>query len=335
MLLFSCSNSKKDQNTGNKGKKLQVPVKALIIQPSKLNYSVHATGTLLAYEEVELRSEISGRVTNILFEEGQAVKKGTLLIKMQDADLKAQLKKVQLQIELAASDESRNKILLEQKGISQQDYDVALNKLNSLKADADYIQAQINKTSITAPFSGSVGLRYISEGSFVSASTLLASVQQTDPLKIEFSVPERYASHIKNGLKVNFTTNEEKTYLATVYASDQKIDLNTRSLKVRARCSNPKNELVPGSFVKIDVNMNQINDALIVPAEAVIPVLAGQTVYTLNNGKAKVAKVITGIRTDSEVQILSGLNIGDTIITTGIMMLRDGASVKLQGVSKN
>lgn len=330
--VFSCSKSKPDSKNQSKGRKLVVPVQTIVVRPGILSHTVHATGTILANEEVELRSEVAGRIVKINFQEGQSVQKGQLLIKIEDDELKAQLKKVELQVELANTEENRSKVLLGQNGISRQDYDIVLNRLNTYKADAEFIQAQIRKTAIVAPFSGSIGLRYVSEGSYVSASTLLATLLQSDPVKIEFAIPEKFAASVKQGNTISFTTQQEKKYTARVYANDQKIDFDTRSIKVRARTSNPKKELIPGSFVKVDLQLEQIKDAITLPAEAVVPVLAGQVVYLYKSGKAHTAKILTGIRSDTEVQVLKGLNPGDTVITTGIMMLRDGSPVQLQSV---
>lgn len=331
VFLLSCSQKKdQDKKQQEMGKKMVFPVQSIIVKPQILEYTIHSSGTIFSNEEIELKSEISGRIVSINFKEGQSVSKGALLVKIYDSDLRAQLKKAKLQEELAAVEESRNRVLLDQKGISQQEYDVVLNTLNSCKADEDILLTQIRKTEIIAPFSGTIGLRYVSEGSYVQPTTLLAVLQQTDPVKIEFSVPEKYTSYLKAGTKISFTTNLEKTYEAFIYATNQKVDINTRTLIARARCNNHNNELIPGSFVKVDIILDKINNAIVVPTEAVVPVLGGQITYLYKSGKAISTKVVTGIRTENTVQILNGVNEADTVITTGLMILRNGTNVKLQ-----
>jgi membrane fusion protein, multidrug efflux system len=201
--------------------------------------------------------------------------------------------------------------------------------LNTLKADQELLQAQIIKTEVRAPFNGVIGLRTQSEGAFINSSTVLASLQQLDPIKIEFAVPEKYVSELKKGTEINFYfQNSDKPYIAKVYALESRIDYTTRSLKARALCQNPNNLLIPGSFVKVVILLQSIKEALLVPAQAVIPILDGQMVFICKKGLAKSVKVEIGIRGDNEVQVTKGLNANDTLILTGLMQLKDGMALK-------
>lgn len=306
------------------------PVTVFVANPQELNNEVYATGTIIANEEVLLLPELSGKITSININEGSAVSKGQLLVKLSDADFQAQLKKLELQSKLAEERTGRQKQLLAVNGISQEEYDISINELNSIKADMDLVRAQIAKTEIRAPFSGIVGLKYVSEGAYVSPSSRIAAIQQVDPVKIDFSVPEKYAGVIQKNDMLEFSLADSKeTMKAKVYAIEPKIDINTRSIQLRAIAENNNNKLYPGAFTKIKLPLKTIENALMVPTEAIIPVLKGKKVFLCKNGKAVPANVETGIRTDAYIQVTSGIEPGDSVITTGIMQLKADSPVKV------
>lgn len=310
-----------------------VGINAVVLKPEFLENKIYATGTILANEEVELRSEIAGRITGIHFTEDAIVSKGQLLVKINDSDFQAQLKKLKLQEKLASEDENRKRQLLEVRGISQEEFDRAQNLVSTLNADIQYIEAQIRKTEIRAPFDGVIGLRHVSEGGYISNTSLIANMQDLDPVKVEFNVPEKYADLVKKGSKISFTiTGREKKYTGTVYAASTKIDLNTRTLTIRALAPNPDRALTPGAFVKIEFALENIKDALLVPSEAIVPELGGQKVFVVRNDTARTVKVETGIRTEKEVQVTKGLQPNDTVITTGILQIREKSPVKVKQV---
>lgn len=307
-----------------------VPVKAHITSLETLNNSVFTTGSILANEEVELRSEVSGKITKILFKEGSFVNKGDLLVKINDADLQAQLRKAESKVKLSAEKEARQKQLRDGNLISQEEYDNTLGELNVNQADFDLIKAQIDKTEIKAPFSGIVGLRSVSEGSYVTTSTVIARLQNFSNLKVDFSIPERYSASVKNGDELEFKiSGSTNLFKAKVYAIDPKIDPGTRTLKIRAVCSSSYKELVPGAFAEVELNLKQINDAILIPTVAIVPELKGQSVYLYKNGVSVPQKVEVGIREAERVQITSGLSKGDTVITSGILQIRPNSKVKI------
>ena len=325
IYVNKCSNGKNQMNpSGGPGKSsAPLSVSGVIVSALPLDDQIYATGTLLSNNEVELRNEIPGRIVKLGFQEGTTVRKGDLLVKIDDDDLQAQLKKSEVDKQLAEKNEIRQKDLLDIQGISQQEYDLALNSLNKIKADIDQIRAQISKTEIRAPFNGVVGLRTVSEGSFISANTRIATLQEVDPMKLEFSIPEKYFSTLGMNTEVHFTVESAKgKFKGKVYAYEPKIDLATRSLTLRAICPNPHHDLIPGALAKIDVPLSRIENAILIPTQSVIPELKGYKVYTVKNGKAKPMKVRLGLRNDSTVQITEGLNEGDTVLTTGIMQMR-------------
>jgi|SRR5690554_1604262 len=305
-----------------------LPVKAYIIKPQTLANNVLTSGTILANEEVELKSEESGKITNIYFKEGSRVKKGDLLVKINDAELQAQLEKAKYNLKLLEDREYRQRVLLEREAISKEDYEVSLNELNVVKADIELIKAQIEKTEIRAPFDGIIGLRNVSEGSFVNTNTIIATLQNINPVKIDFAIPEKYAGIVKTGDLVRFKiVGRDEIYTAKVYAIEPKIDPLTRTLKLRAVYSNPAGNILPGSFADVELILEKIDNAIMVPTHSIVPELKSQKVFLYKNGQAVSQNVEIGTRTDQRVQIVSGLKENDTLITSGILQIRPGMPV--------
>lgn len=326
--IFS-SNTSGPVNT-SMGRDETVTVKAHIANYETLDNRVFATGTILANEEVELRSEVSGKITKILFKEGSFVKKGDLLVKINDADLQAQLRRAESKVKLSRDKESRQRQLREGNLISQEEYDNTVSELNVNIADYELIKAQIDKTEIHAPFSGIVGLRSVSEGSFVTTSNVIARLQNLSTLKIDFSIPERYSSVVNVGDELEFRLSGSfNIYKAKVYAIEPKIDPATRTLQIRAICNTYNRELVAGAFANVELKLKVINNAILIPTVSIVPEMKGQRVYVLKNGTVFPQPVEIGIRSETRVQVLSGLNVGDTVITSGILLLRPGLKVKI------
>jgi membrane fusion protein (multidrug efflux system) len=330
-FIFFKGNTRSNAPAAGAPKNAAVAVNAVVAKAEHLGNEVYASGTVLANEEVELRPEIAGKILSVNFKEGSHVSKGALLVRINDADLQAQLKKLQVQLKLANEQEQRAKKLLDISGVSQEEYDISLNQLNALKADEEFTQAQVAKTELRAPFDGMIGLKNISEGSYVSPSQTIAWIQQVDPVKIDFSIPEKYASMVSPNAKIKFTSsNSNESYTGTVYAIQPRIDVGTRSLQVRALSPNKGGKIIPGSFVKVQLTLKEFENTIMIPTQAIVPVLKGKTVYVARNGKASQQKVETGIRTDSTIQITDGIKEGDTVITSGLMQLRSDMPVKVK-----
>ncbi len=327
LLFANCGN--KEQKTDLKTSKKPITgVTYYVVQPQQLANSIFATGTLLPNEQVELRSEASGRIIGLYFEEGNPVSKGQLLVKINDADYQAQLKKAKVALQFANEVEQRQKKLLAIEAISQEDYDSAVNDLNKAEADVELLKALIDKTEVKAPFAGLVGLRQISNGEFVNSSTLIANLQQIDPLKIEFSVPEKYASELKKGESVSFTVEgDNKQHVAQIFAIDNSINQNTRSITVRGKTNNSDYKLKAGAFAKVKLDLAKEENALMIPADVIVPDLSGQKVFVMVNGIATSHRVETGIRNENSIQIISGIAPGDTIITSGLLIMKDSLQV--------
>ena len=329
---------KKEASVGGKdakGAKSKVSVIVTVVYPTRLDDLVNTNGTILPNEEVEIRSEISGRIVTLNIKEGDAVKKGTTLLHINDEDLQARLKKLGFNKKLAEDNEARQKKLLEKEAISQREYDIAVNSVNTISADIEDLTAQIQKMTLTAPFDGTIGFRFVSLGSYISPTTKIATLTNTNPAKIEFAVPAKYSSIVRQGSKIDFTVeNSEQKYVGIVYAIDPKIDPDTRTLQIRAIAPNPSHRLIPGSFARVELVLKSKGSALLIPTEAVIPEQKGNKVFIVKNGKAIPIKVQLGTRGEKNVEVLFGLSTGDTLITTGIMQVKPDGEVDIREVIK-
>jgi membrane fusion protein (multidrug efflux system) len=307
-------------------------VTAYVAESIPMRDRIRATGSLQADESVDLAAEASGRVTGIYFDEGSTVQRGQLLLRINSAELRAQRERVRTRIDLAQTREERQRKLLDIGGVSQDEYDGVLGELNVLRAELDLIDAQLAKTEVRAPFSGVIGLRYVSEGAFVTSQTRIASLQRLSPMKLEFSVPERYAGRVTTGDEVRFSVaGSPATYRAEVYAVEPRVNLDTRTLQIRARVPNPEGVLLPGAFADIELLLDEIPDAVPVPTIALISEMGGKRVWTIENGRATPHNVETGIRTEAAVQIVSGIAPGDSVITSGLQAIRSGQPVRVTG----
>ena len=322
------SGSSPASSQGGPGQAL--PVNVITLKKETLNNQLSVTGTILPNESVSLRSEISGLVTKINFKEGQFVAKGTPLVYLNDEELQAQYQRLQYTQKLFETQENRQKQLLEREAISQEEYDIALNQFNTALSDIKLVEAQLAKTVIRAPFNGVLGLRFISEGSVIGTQDVITSVVNIDPIKIEFSIPERYASQVSVGSPIYFSNEASSQEVeGTVYAFEPQIDLATRTLKLRAQSPNKDGKFLPGMFVKIRFILDIQENALMVPAESVIPELTGYKVFVVGkDGNAEQRIVEIGTRTDTHVQILSGLNEGEQVLTSGVMQVRPGMPIQ-------
>lgn len=310
-------------------------VNAMIVKSGNLFENIRTTGSLMPDEEVDLSFETSGKITEIHFREGTEVKKGELLAKVNDRPLQAELKKLEAQIPLATDRVFRQKALLEKDAVSQEAYEQVNTDLEKLYADIELVKARIAQTELRAPFDGIIGLRFVSEGSYASPSTIIARMTKIKPLKLAFSVNERYAAEIRNGTKLTFTTEGSlREHEATVYAVEPRIDLQTRTVMARALYPNTSGALQPGRSASIEIRLQEIKNAVTIPSESVIAEMGRSIAYLYKGGKAHQIELDRGLRTESEVQVLRGVNPGDTLIVTGVMQLRDGMDVVIDNLIK-
>jgi membrane fusion protein (multidrug efflux system) len=321
----------KNAKGGKGGDAPALAVDGIVVSANSFSNDLEITGSIEANESVVLRSEVSGLVTAINFKEGSNVSSGAVLVKINDKDIQAQLRDALTKENLSATSENRAKQLLAKGAISQEEYDIALANLQSLKAQGQIVRAQLAKTTLRAPFSGKIGLRNISVGEYLTPSTVIANLMSTNPVKVNFSVPEKYVGQIKLNSPITFVTDASgKVYNGKVFAIEPGINQQTRTLQIKALASNSNNELLPGSFAKVKLALSRQENAILIPSEAVIPVLKGKMVYVSKNGKAQQVAVEAGTRTAESVVITSGLSIGDTVLTTGAMSLKPDAPVKVK-----
>ncbi|MBP6977155.1 MAG: efflux RND transporter periplasmic adaptor subunit [Lentimicrobiaceae bacterium] len=301
-----------------------------IARDTLVSYQISSVGSLLANEHVLIQSEVSQRLVAIYFQEGTFVSRGSMLFKLDDATLQAELNKLKIQEELAAQNESRDHVLLEKGGISQQAYDETLNRLKTLQAETARIRVDIDKTEIRAPFAGRIGLRNVSEGAYVKPSDILTTLEDVSQIKLDFTVPERYAGSISKGQTVTFTiTGSPALYSATIDAFEPSVDASTRNLKIRALTSNQEGKLIPGLSAKVFLDFRETSASIFIPSQCLIPVLKGYQVYVCKQGLVRVFPVKTGIRNRESVQILEGLTAGDTVVMTNLLRLRPGMKIKI------
>ena len=303
-------------------------INAEVLKYQSLTDKIMSTGSTLPDEEVDLAFESSGKVVAIYFTEGSHVKAGDLLAKINDKPLQAQLKKRVY----------RQRTLLEKDAVSQEAYEQVATEYEKLMADIELVKANIAQTELRAPFDGIIGLRSVSEGAYVtSSSSVIAKLTKISPLKIEFSIPESYAAEVQDGTPILFRMEKDgmmQNYKATVYAVESKVDMATRTLKVRATYPNPGENILPGRYTSVEISKREIKDALAIPSEAVIPEMGKDIVYLYKNGVAEPQEITIGIRTESRVQVLQGLNVGDTLITSGVMQLRTGMKVSIDNLTE-
>ena len=311
-------------------------VDAYIVEPLSITQVIEVPGSLAPLESTDLHPEISGRVISINFKEGTNIAKGSLLVKLYDADLQAQLKKIQVQLAIAKKTEERQKQLLNVSGISQQDYDLSLLAVNNLLADITILKTSIEKTEIRAPYAGQLGLRNISLGAYITPSTIISTIRSINQLTLAFTIPERYGDNIKLDGLIHFTIDGSNTnYAATVMATENSIAADTRSLRVKALVTKADNHLISGAFAKVQIELGKNMVALKVPTQAIIPQAKNKKVVVLRNGLASMEIVVTGLRDTSMVEVTSGLKLGDTVLISGLLSTKPGSKVKLNLIKKN
>ncbi len=336
LLSSKMKGGKSSQAFISQGRQQELNAIGYVIVPTFMSEYINSIGTLRPDEEVDMAFETSGKIVGINFTEGTHVKKGDLLAKINDRPLQAQLEKLEVQLKMAEAKEFRQRSLLDKDAISQESYDQIVTDVQSMNADINLIRARISETELRAPFDGIIGLRYLSEGSFATPSTKIARLIKTSPIKIEFSIPEKYAQEIQIGYPITFKIDgSDKVFNATVYAVDPKIEIETRTIVLRALYPNQIEELKTGRYAGITLQLSKIPDAIAIPSEALIPEMDGEKVFIYKNGIAQSVKVNTGLRTESKVQITNGLNFGDTLITSGIMQLRQNLPIVLDSVILN
>lgn len=320
--------------SGQNNSQQEISVDAFIIKEIDLENEVATVGTIIANEEVEIKSELTRKITGIYFKEGTYVPRGKILFKLDDSDILARLRKLDLDEELNIKQQDREKQLLDKGLLTPDEYEVRETNIEKIKADIEVLEVELSKTEIRAPFSGIAGFRNVSIGSLVNNTIILTTIQDISKVKVDFSIPEKYIAVFKPGQSITFRVDGyDENFSGNVISYEPKLNENTRSIILRATANNKGSKLLPGSFVKVKLQLEDIINAVMIPSESVVPKLKGQSVFLYQNGLAVSKDVEMGIRTEKEVQITSNLNIGDTVISTNILRLKPNSKVKLVNVN--
>ena len=328
---ISNNNSKNEMPKAGAGKPSAMNLEGIIAKTETFDNNLSLSGSIEANEQVEIRSEVSGIVESINFKEGSFVSKGQLLFKVNDAELRAQLRQASTKQGLASENERRANLLLKKEAISQEEYEIARAEFKSTQSQSQLIQAQIAKTAVRAPFSGKIGLRSISPGTYITPAILVANLVNISKLKITFSIPEKYATEVKTNSTLSFTiSGSTEKFTAKIYAIEPSVDANTRTLQVRAIAENSNGKLLAGTYANVELPLNIIENAFVIPSEAIVPIQNGKKLFILKDGKAKEKPIETATRTDASILVLSGIKAGDTVITSGVMSLKNDMPVEVK-----
>ena len=307
-----------------------VTVETLRIEPSVLQSTVKAVGTVLADASALLRAEVPGQIVELHFDDGQAVVKGESLFSIEATVLEAEANEAQANAEQSEASYTRAKELIDDKLISATDFDAARANYNVSVARLLSSQARLSKTIIRAPFDGFVGLRRINIGDYATIGQELVDVVRLDPLRVEFSVPETLLAQLKPGqaIDVSIGAYPNELFHGVITAIAPQIDVTGHSVAIRARLPNPELKLRPGLFAQVSVTLAVKEDALMLPEQAIWPIGQTKTVFVVEEGKALQKTVTTGERLPGRVEIVSGLVAGEEVVTAGQMKIFDGAAVK-------
>lgn len=331
LSTFAACSDKKDDAPKPGARKQTAPYEAVVVKKFPLNRSIQAPGTIQPFEMADLHPEVSNRITGIFFQEGQFVRKGQLLVKLFDADLQAQLQKLNVQLRLSKTANQRQTELLAISGTSKQEAETAELQVSNTNADIALVKVEIGKTEIRAPFDGRMGLRVVSPGAYVTPGDMITSIAAVSQVKVEFDIPELYVTEIPPGKTVSFQLDgNDKKYFAAVQAADNSITSNTRNLKVRAIVKNPDAAVKSGAFANVTISVGENTPALMVPTQAVIPQTRGKQIVVVRKGIAVFQDVQTGYRDSANVEIMSGLQDGDTILTSGLLVVKPKQEVKVK-----
>ncbi|MEO8583989.1 MAG: efflux RND transporter periplasmic adaptor subunit [Flavitalea sp.] len=332
----SCKNSTKESTlTNNHDKNAPLLAEGFVVKVRAMSENIEVPGTIQPFETTEIRPEIAGRIVELNIPEGRVVQQGSMLAKLFDGDLQAQLQKLQVQLSIAQKTSERQKELIKIGGISQQEIELGELAVNNLQADIQLIKVSILKTRIVAPYTGKVGLRNISLGAYVTQTNILTTISQVNDLKLEFTVPEKYSDKMTKGRPIAFRIegSGKGAFTANVMATESNIEANTRSLKVRALVKEKDEVLVPGGFASVSLEFGNHEQRLVIPTEAVIPKAREKKVVVYRNGNPEFKTITTGIRDSSFVQVTDGLKVGDTVVITGLLAIRPESKVELTKVN--
>jgi membrane fusion protein (multidrug efflux system) len=306
-------------------------VEAATVKVDRVTVQIDAVGTLEPAEAVAMAPEIDGILAEILFREGTPVKEGQILVRLDDAILKAELAQARAELTLAEANFERADTLLKQRSGTQRARDEAFAALQTARASVQLGQTRLDKTVLRAPFDGILGLRSVSKGGYINSGDTLVTLQSIDPLKVDFRVPETLLSNVRVGQKISLTTDAlpDRKFDGEIYAIDPQLDVNGRALKLRALVGNHDQVLRPGLFARVGISAESRDNAILIPEAAVVPEGNTRYVFRIEDGKAVRVEVKLGLRRNGEVEITQGLAPGDVVVTGGQQRVRPGGRVEV------
>lgn len=327
-ILIACALLVASTRLQAQGPPAPVGAEVFEVKATPMENTVSTVGTLRANEAVDIVPELTKRLAKIEVAEGAAVEKDQILFILDDADLKAEIAEIEARLNLAQANRTRTETLLPERAISRQEFDLARAEVEIFKAQKVTKEVELARTRIRAPFAGRIGIRQVSEGALLKPETVLTNLQDLSRIKVDFPLPERYSGEVKTGQKFTFTVaGNARVFEGEVAVIEPSADAATRSLRIRGICSNPEG-LLPGGFAEVTLRLDSVGNGFAIPSQAVVPSARGHGVYVLRDGKAAFQEIEIGMRTDTQVQILRGLNEGDQLLTTNILRLRPGVPVK-------
>src|ERR1043166_8798546 len=329
LLLAHTGCGNKAANAKGGPAEMMIPVETALVSTERLEDKLSAVGTLDPNEAVDIKSEIDAVVAKILFSEGLSVTNGQVLIQFDDAKWRAQHLQSKVELENAKIRADRSEKLLKTESVSQQEYDDAHAAARTAEAFFALLEARLKETQIIAPFNGMVSERLVSPGAYVKAGDALVRLIDLNPVKVNFTVPERHLTQLKIGQKVSVrvASLENREFTGDVYFIDPQVDVLTRTIKVKAKLDNSEGALRPGLFANVELTLSVHENAVVIPEEAILAQIGATTVFAVSNQQATIRPVKTGLRVPGKVEILEGLKPGEEVVTAGHQKLFPGVKV--------
>jgi membrane fusion protein (multidrug efflux system) len=305
------------------------PVETANARAATATNDIRAVGTLQSDESVKIAPEVAGRIAEIAFKEGEPVAAGAVLVKLDDALVRAEIDEAQARYDLAKANFDRAQALARTGNVTERARDEAVANFETARATLELAKVRLAKHALTAPFAGVVGLRKVSAGAFIAIGTEVVNLEKIDSLKVDFKIPEVFLGDVAVGQTIDVTVDAlgGRIFTGAIYAIDPQVDVNGRALQIRARLPNPDGALRPGLFARITIKGRTPQNVVMVPESAIVPRGGENYVYRVQDGKAMETKVSLGERKAGQVEVRQGLDPEVTVITAGHQRLRDGAPV--------
>lgn len=328
LLLAACGGSGEDAGPAIANGPTKVVTR--VVEPQRLTDAIQALGTARANESIEIKPRLASVVTRVAFEEGQLVRQGDLLIELENSEIRAGLSVAEAALSESQSIYRRSESLINTQAISASSLEQLRAAMHVDEAEVEAARARLANTSIRAPFGGRVGLRRVSPGGFVDPSTVITTLDDTQTIKLDFSIPETFLTVVREDMKIvaRSLVYPDQAFGGSVASVDTRLDPVARSVQVRAVLPNPAGLLKPGMFLTVDLQRDR-GEVLAAPEEALVPERDEQYVYKVVDDRAVKQRVTLGRRTPGLVEVTEGIAAGDVLITEGTHKLQDGSPVEV------